>query len=197
MTGPAAPRPGLRRRLPGLWRDRRGVSAVEFAILLPLMITLFFGGHEVGQAITIYRKVSHTSAVLGDLVAQVSSITSAEVENVFDASVSIMSPYSATGAKMMVAAVKWDSTTSSWKIKWVKTRNGGGTGWTANGSPPTGKAPPDGLKSTTQGVIVSQVEYTYTTGFKTLMQDIWGEQSINLGDIAYLRPRISNEVELK
>ena len=38
---------GLRRLL----RDKRGVSAVEFAMLLPLMVTLYLGGVEVSQAI--------------------------------------------------------------------------------------------------------------------------------------------------
>ena len=94
----------------------------------------------------------------------------------------------------MVAAVKWDSSAKVWKIKWVKTRNGGGTGWSQCGNPPSGKAPPDSLKSDTQGVIVAQVTYTYESGFKVLMQDIWGESSIAMGDISYLRPRISNEV---
>ena len=30
--------------------DERGVSAVEFALLLPLMVTLYLGGVEISQA---------------------------------------------------------------------------------------------------------------------------------------------------
>ena len=51
--------------------DRRAVSAVEFALLLPLMLTLFIGGNEVSQAMTIYRKISRTGSTLGDLAASI------------------------------------------------------------------------------------------------------------------------------
>lgn len=177
--------PSARRRLSG---DERGVSAVEFALLLPLMITLFFGGTELTQAITIYRKIGHTASVLGDLVSQVSSMNNTEMTNVFNASKAVMSPYSSTDAKMMVAAVSWNGT--AWKVEWVKTQNGGGTGWTQGSAPPTGKAPPDSLKSTTQWVIVSQVDYTYNSAFS----QVWNTTSIAMSDTAYLRPRVSSTI---
>ena len=37
----------LRDRLTRLAGDERGVSAVEFALLLPVMLTLYLGGVEV------------------------------------------------------------------------------------------------------------------------------------------------------
>ena len=178
----------LCRRVGAIADDRRGVSAVEFAILLPLMITMFFGGTELSQAITIYRKVGHTASVLGDLVAQVSSMNATEMSNVFDAAVSIMSPYSSSSAKMMVAAVSWSG--SAWKVEWVQTKNGGGSGWTKGSAPPSGQAPPDSLKNTAQWVIVAKVDYTYTSAFS----QVWGTSSIDLGDVAYLRPRVSSTI---
>ena len=40
-----------RRPIRRLLRDKRGISAVEFAMLLPLMVTLYLGGVEVSQAV--------------------------------------------------------------------------------------------------------------------------------------------------
>ena len=57
-----------------LREDERGVSAVEFAMLLPLMLTLYLGGVEVSQGVSIDRKVTLTARTVADLVAQVSSI---------------------------------------------------------------------------------------------------------------------------
>ena len=47
--------------------DRRGVSAVEFALLAPLMITLYVGCAEVSDGVGADRKVSLTAAALANL----------------------------------------------------------------------------------------------------------------------------------
>src|SRR5688572_9758585 len=59
-------------------RDRRGVSVLEFALILPVMLTLFLGGTEVTQGITIKRKTTIVTRSLADLVAQDFSVNDAE-----------------------------------------------------------------------------------------------------------------------
>ena len=51
--------------------DERGVSAVEFAMLLPLMLTLYLGAVEISQGIGADRKVTLTARTVADLVSQV------------------------------------------------------------------------------------------------------------------------------
>ena len=41
----------IKRKFGGLASDERGVSAVEFAMLLPLMLSLYLGAVEVSQGI--------------------------------------------------------------------------------------------------------------------------------------------------
>ncbi len=71
-----------RRPLRRLLRDERGVSAVEFAMLLPLMITLYLGGVEVSQGIAVDRKVTLVARSLGDLVAQSTTVTNSDMTNI-------------------------------------------------------------------------------------------------------------------
>jgi Flp pilus assembly protein TadG len=66
----------LSQHLARLRQDESGVSAVEFAMLLPVMLTLYLGAVEVGQAVAIDRKVTLTSRTLADLASQVSSLSS-------------------------------------------------------------------------------------------------------------------------
>ena len=48
-----------RQRFLGLARDQRGISVVEFALLLPLMVTLYLGVVEISQGISADRKVTN------------------------------------------------------------------------------------------------------------------------------------------
>ena len=59
----------IERRLWRLIGDERGVSAVEFALLLPLMLTLYLGAVEVSQGIRADRKVTLTARTIVDLVS--------------------------------------------------------------------------------------------------------------------------------
>ncbi|MBV5266828.1 TadE/TadG family type IV pilus assembly protein [Pinisolibacter aquiterrae] len=170
-------------------RDRRAVAAVEFALLLPLMVTLFIGGNEISQALGIYRKVGHTSATLGDLVAQSGTLTIQQMNDIIAASVSVMTPYDSTGAKMIISAVKY-TTSGGYKVCWSKAQND--TGWTIGSSPPV--TIPTGLVTDGQQVVVTQVKYSYTSAFSTIMKDIWGTGAITLKDVSYFRPRTSATV---
>lgn len=171
-----------------LIRDRRGVSAVEFALLLPLMLSLYVVGNETSQALTIYRKVSHTGATLGDLTSQASTLTTAQMTDIFAASTAVMSPYSATNLKIVIAAVEMKN--KAYLTDWSQAQNA--TAWTANATPPI--TIPAGLITEGQQIIVTQVKYTYVSGFSTLMKDIWGSNSITLSDVSYFRPRVSTTI---
>jgi Flp pilus assembly protein TadG len=170
-------------------RDRRGVSAVEFALLAPVMLTLLIGGNELSQALTIYRKVSHTGSALGDLVSQVSSITTAEMSNILAASTSIMTPYDASGVRLVVSAVNY-TTANGFKVSWSVGQNA--TAWTQCSTPPI--TIPSGLISDGQQIVVTSVSYTYVSTFSTFMQDILGATSLTLSDVSYLRPRVSTKI---
>ena len=90
-------------RMLRLAKDERGVSAVEFAMMLPLMLTLFFGGVEVSQGVAIDRKVTLTARTVADLVSQVSSINTAGMNAVLDASTAVLAPYPTDKAKVTVS----------------------------------------------------------------------------------------------
>ncbi len=64
----------LSQRVTRFRHDERGVSAVEFAMLLPLMITLYLGTVEISQGVGIDRKVTLTTRTVADLASQVSSM---------------------------------------------------------------------------------------------------------------------------
>jgi Flp pilus assembly protein TadG len=92
-----------------LLKDPSAVSAVEFAIILPIMLTLYVGGIQISDALTVSRKVSHVASALGDRVSQSSTITNADMTNILNAAASVMAPYSDATLKMKVSGITIDS----------------------------------------------------------------------------------------
>ncbi len=90
--------PSLKNRYSGLLRsfrkDCEGVAAVEFALIAPLMIALFIGTLEVSAAVSVNRKVSRISSVVGDLVTQNDELTGNAINAIMDVAGDIMAPYS-------------------------------------------------------------------------------------------------------
>jgi Flp pilus assembly protein TadG len=86
--------------------NQRGVSAIEFALVLPLMLTLYISGVEISQAVGAYRKVTLISHAVADLVAQTSTpLATTDVGNALAAAGAIATPYSAGNLSVIVSQV--------------------------------------------------------------------------------------------
>ena len=172
-----------------LARDRRGVSAVEFAFIAPVMIGLYFGCVEVSDGIAADRKVTLTAAALANLTSQQPPdgqqyITLAQMNNILDASAKVMDPYSAT-LTSRISCLKINSATSA-TVKWSATRNGT---ILAPGSAYTfADANKDLAVSTTYPVylLLAEVHYTYTP---IIGYTITGH--LDLSDQMFMAPRAS------
>ena len=172
----------LSRHVLGLIPDQRGVSAVEFAMLLPLMITLYLGTVEISQGVGIDRKVTLTTRTVADLASQVSSINNADMTNLLNASASVIVPYDTSKLKVTVSEITIDSAGVA-KIIWSDTLNGTKR---AVGSTVT---LPNALNVPSTSLIWSEVAYTYKP---TIGYVVTG--TLNLSDQIYMRPRVSDSV---
>ena len=85
--------PSLRSSVARLARDNRGNSAIEFAMIVPLMLVMFFGTVELCSGVASDRKVSLMARTLADLTSQNTAVTATQLQNFFNASNAIMWPY--------------------------------------------------------------------------------------------------------
>jgi Flp pilus assembly protein TadG len=90
-------------------RDRRGVSAVEFAFIAPVMIGLYLGCAEISDGVAVDRKVSLTAGALANLAAQASTISVTEMTNILDASSAIIAPYDPGKLTLTVTCLSIDA----------------------------------------------------------------------------------------
>lgn len=172
----------LRRRLGDLAGDERGVSAVEFAMLLPLMLSLYLGAVELSQGIAADRKVTLTARTVADLVSQAFSINNADMTNSLNAASAVMAPYPVGNLKVTVSSVQIDANNTA-TIAWSDTLNG-----TARGVGSTVTLPSALLVANTY-LIWGEVQYTYKP---TIGYVVTG--TLTLKDQIYMRPRLSNSV---
>ena len=185
--------PRLRRSVFDLCRDRRGVAALEFAIIAPVMLVMFLGTVDFSAGIAVNRKVTLIARTLADLPSQsaAQAITDTNLQNAFTASILIAKPYSQTPVKAAVSEIYVDSNQKA-TIQWSKAAVVGSGATVATlttssrnaGDVVTTIVPPKLLIKQTY-LILSEVSYLYTplTGY------VMTKTGVTLSDVAYTRPR--------
>ena len=165
-----------------LAQERRGVAAVEFAMLLPLMVTLYLGSVEISQGVGINRKVTLTTRTVADLASQVSSINNADMTNILNASSAVIAPYSVSNLKVTVSEVSIDANGNA-TITWSDSLNGGAHS--------VGQAVtvPASLKLPNTSLILGEVQYAYNPTFGYVLTGI-----LTLKSQMYMAPRMTSTV---
>ena len=165
--------------------DTNGVVAVEFALLIPVMLTLYFATLETTNAMTAARRVTNVAQTAGDLTAQVTTVSTSDMNDIFAASTAILSPFPSNVVKITVSSiVASSSNASSTSVSWSKAY-GGATPRSANSSVTL----PTGLTTAGSSVIMVEVTYNYTSPIASFITG-----PIAMTEVAYLKPRRSTEV---
>ncbi len=176
---------GLVRRL---GRDNRGVAAIEFAMIVPLLVVMFIGAVEFSQAITVDRRVSQVASSTADLIARTKTMTTTEMTGVMEVIEQLVKPYDHTLLKLTilnVSAAPDDATNTT--VCWAHQHNGGAGSYTKGGS----YALPTGVVEAGDSVIVAEVKYDYTP----LIFNHFITSTKTLEEKFYLKPRLSSYVE--
>lgn len=176
--------------------DASGLAAVEFAFIVPVMLTLVFGTIEVASVVAIDRKVTLVTRTLSDLVSRGTNVsTSTDLPNFFGMGAAIMTPYPVTPAAMTqkLTAVNIDASKVA-KVAWSYVGSATGStvtvsaGYTVNSTVTT--IPTALLVPNTQ-LIWSEVTYTYAPVLGYILKSDWP-----VSDQTYTRPRQSTCVTL-
>jgi Flp pilus assembly protein TadG len=168
----------LRRSMLDVGKDCRGVAAIEFAMVVPLMLVLFFGTVEFSTAVAIDRKVTTMARTLSDLTSQNKSVTDTQLTNIFNASTGIMAPYSPTPVTSKITQLYIDTNLVVHVI------------WSVGAAPhkSTEILPvPPALKVAGTYLIYSEVSYLY----KPVIGYVMAKDGIDMSDFTYTRPRQS------
>ncbi|ESQ90719.1 hypothetical protein ABAC460_07775 [Asticcacaulis sp. AC460] len=139
-------------------QDKRGVSAIEFAMVAPLLIMAYLGLAELTLGMMASRRTSHLAATVGDLAAQSETLSNANVTDLWTIGTSMLQPFS-TGSnlKMRLTCVTMNSSNQA-IVQWSKD-NGKGMAAYTKGNPLA--AVTTAQISANESLIVTEVEYDY------------------------------------
>jgi len=184
-----------------MFKDGSGIAATEFAVIVPIMLVMFFGTVEFSSGVAVDRKVTLISRTLSDLTAQTPSsssqaqfatATDVSLQNNFTSSIAIIQPYCATPTLAQVSEIYVDSTGAA-TIQWSKASTISScaaaqatlSASTRNPGDVVTNLIPAALLVKQTYIIWSEVSYLY----KPTIGYVMAPAGVNLSDVAFSRPR--------
>lgn len=164
--------------------DRKGIAAIEFAIIAPLlMVPLLLGSVDLIDALSANKRAQNAASSLADVVARDTAVSDAEVEGLWAALDVLMFPDNGASMQLRITSVRVVSATSA-TVVWSE-----GHGMTAltPGSPVTGLA--TGMMQAGTSIIMAESVYPYDAPLGFLYAG-----QINMRHEAYRRSRLVDPI---
>lgn len=116
------------------WRafkaNRRGVAAVEFALVVPILLVLYIGTLELSMGLTVNKRIARIASTVADLVTQQEEVDQQTLHGIMGVAESIMYPYTTTNPEITIVAVDVDEDhkNNGWgKVVWSRGMDTDGT----------------------------------------------------------------------
>ncbi|MDB5618650.1 TadE/TadG family type IV pilus assembly protein [Tardiphaga sp.] len=179
------------RLLARLYADTRGIAAVEFAMIMPLLMVMFFGMIDVSMGVGADRKVTMIAQTMADLASRYTKVVDADFTNFFSIGDAMLTPFAPGDLTATISQVYIDPTTGTGKVYWSK----GDAVRSLNSSVtvPAGLIGKDssGNVLANQYLIFAEVKYAY----KPIIGYVVPKAGLTLSETTYARPRQSTCVD--
>ncbi len=171
-------RPISRSRHRRLLRDRRGMAAVEFALIAPTLIVIVMGVFELTLRFRASDEATRYVHEVADLVARENIMTSTDLKQIYDASIHMMKPVDTTSVlDLDVSGIGYQNNAD--KDPYLLWRRYTGTEVSYD------IADASGLGDIGESVIRVGLRYHYTSPLTTLFDG----PALSIVRYAYARPR--------
>ncbi len=168
--------------------DDRGIAAIEFAIIAPVMIGMYFGLAEIASAISVDRRVSHSTNVIGDLATQQPELKDDDIAEVISAALRVMGIRDASDVSIdMESFIKPTAAGAPESQGRIRLNQSTGVLTAFDATTLDEK-----LLNDKSGVVVTRVSYNYTP-----LKLRYFDSDITLAETFLLKPRRSDSVQLQ
>jgi len=157
-------------------RDERGTATVEAVLVFPVMMVMFLGAIDTGNALLTNKKVITASQVVADLLSRDSSVTDAQIDDAITAGRLALQPFDDSSYGIDIVGIRFENEEATPTAIWRETRNMSAYDAVIEDS--------DGLGDEGEGVLAVTVVYDYHPFFGSVLTD-----SIEMRETAIVRGR--------
>lgn len=186
------------RRIRAIAGDRRGVAAVEFALIVPVMLAMYLGTMEMSVAVSVNKKVSRVASTVADLVTQQSDTSTTNLDAMMEIGGAVLFPYQSSKPDITITAINVDSSyPQGGKVAWSR-RYDKGT-FKTGPSKTSDIAVPANLISDGTFLIKVETSLDYIPAVSWLIGDSVGTTKNGVGLLQmsehyFLRPRLGSTI---
>lgn len=95
-------------RFRALILDTKGAGAVEFALIVPLLIFLYITAFELTIALSVSKRTASSASTIADITTQQASVTPTWLATMKDVTGSIFAPYAPQNLSLKITGVQLD-----------------------------------------------------------------------------------------
>lgn len=156
------------------FKSSNGVAATEFALVLPVLVSMLLGTIDLGRALWVSHKMLGATQTVADIITRNEIATNFDIQDAITAAEMVMDPFPMNEVGYDIVGIRFNQEDA--EIRWRETVN-----MDADRRFP-GLA--DGLGDHNEGVVAVVMQYSYQPAFYGF---VIGE--VNLQETAILRGR--------
>ena len=165
--------------------DRRGLTLVEFAFLVPIMTAITLSSIEIGRYALLNQKLQHAATSMADLAARDGALTVDQLDSLFAAVPSITQPFDFLNRGRAIVTSVHAEIDNDPEVAWQRGGGGSLTATSQIGTPGNDANIPSALPARAgDTIIVAEIYFEFHPLFDILL-DVQ-----TLRRTAYVRPRI-------
>lgn len=181
-------RKAIRARLSSFGASREGVGAVEFALIVPILLIIYLMSFEVTIGISTSRKVSHAASDIADLVTQQTTVSKTYLGTMSNVAQAVLAPYTPSSMTLKVTGISIDASSNA-TVLWS---------WSNSGSRPytfgSAITVPNDLKIANSFLVHSELSIPYSLLLYLPGLNGTETKSFNISKDYYYRQRVGSSV---
>lgn len=164
------------------------MAAVEFAFVLPILLTMFLGLVELSRALALRADIVNMTSTGADLVAQAATVSGTDITNVYNALDAMIFPFDTSPETITLTSVI-DGGGGTAVVAWSCSRGTGAVSETKGHAPST--PVPANVIASGGSVIWARVTYNYNSPIAYVLK---GTQ--NWRNDFYIKPRRVTQIPI-